>query len=326
MKKLKTYFKYLEPNDYVNQIFIFLITFLVVINHSKIQGWLFILLLNLTLSFLTAYFTIVYEKSQRDSEKTGNILKIIRFWYPIFTILFFFKEIYIIMIVLTPVLNDSLLISIDRMIFGIDPTVFLSEYSNPYLTEFLQIVYSLFYLMPVFYAMELYLWKRYDELKFATFLVLTGFYLSFFGYLILPAIGPRFTLYSFENLNNEIPGLFLTNTLRDLINIGESIYPGDIRNPELVAQRDAFPSGHTIVISLITYCSFRLKSKSFRFYLPYSLLMIFSTVYLRYHYVIDLIAGIGISVITILLGEYFYKDKLKNNGIKFHRKSNNLSR
>ncbi len=326
MKIIKTYLKYLEANDYVNQIFIFLITFLVVLNHSKIQGWFFILLLNFTLLFLTAYFTIVYEKSQRTSGKASNILKIIRFWYPIFTILFFFKEIYIIMIVLTPILNDSLLISIDRMIFGKDPTVFLSEYSNPYLTEFLQIVYTLFYLMPFFYAMELYLWKRYDELKFATFLVLTGFYLSFFGYLILPAIGPRFTLHSFANLNNDIPGLFLTNTLRDLINIGESIYPGDIRNPELIAQRDAFPSGHTIVISLITYCSFRLKSKSFRFYLPYSLLMIFSTVYLRYHYVIDLITGIGISAITILLGEYFYKDKLKNSVIKSHLKPNNLFR
>lgn len=326
MKILKTYFKYLEANDYVNQIFIFLISFLVLINHSKIQGWIFILLLNFTLLFFTAYFTIVYERSQRTSGNASNILKIIRFWYPIFTILFFFKEIYIIMIVLTPVLNDSLLISIDRIIFGTDPTVFLSAYTNPYITEFLQIIYILFYLMPVFYAMELYLWKRYDEFKYATFLVLTGFYLSFFGYLILPAIGPRFTLHSFENLNNEIPGLFITNILRDIINIGESIYPGDIRNPELVAQRDAFPSGHTIVISLITYCSFRLKSKSFRFYLPYSLLMIFSTVYLRYHYVIDLIAGIGISAITILLGEIIYKNKLKNSVIKFHRRLNNHSR
>jgi len=42
------------------------------------------------------------------------------------------------------------------------------------------------------------------------------------------------------------------------------------------------------------------------------MLMIFSTVYLRYHYVIDLIAGIGISVLTIIPGEFFFRHKLKN--------------
>ena len=314
MKKLFSYLKYLEANDYVNQIFIAVITFLVVLNHSKIENWFLIVLLNLSLLLATGYIAIIYEKANNAQLKTGNIIKILRYWYPLFTILFFFKEIYVIMIVLTPVLNDELLINIDRMIFGFDPTVFLSGYSNPLLTEFLQIIYIMFYLMPVIYALELYIWKRYDELKYAIFLVLTGFYLSFFGYLILPAIGPRFTLHSFAALNNELPGLFLTNTLRDIINIGESIYPGDILNPESVAQRDAFPSGHTIVIVLITYCSFRLKSKSFRFYFPYSILMLFSTVYLRYHYVIDLIAGIGISIITIILGEYFFKGKLRNIG------------
>ncbi len=312
MKKLFSYLKYQEANDYVNQLFIAAITFLVIINHSKIESWYLIVLLNITLSLTTGYITIIYEIKHKSHEKTSGILRILRFWYPVFTILFFFKEIYVIMIILTPVLNDTILINIDRKIFGLDPTVYLFRFSNPLLTEFLQIIYILFYLMPVIYALELYLWKRYDELKYATFLILTGFYLSFFGYLILPAIGPRFTLHSFSELNNELPGLFLTNTLRDIINFGESIYPPDIKNPEVVAQRDAFPSGHTIIITLITYCSFRLKSKSFRFYLPYSMLMIFSTVYLRYHYVIDLIAGIGISVLTIIPGEFFFRHKLKN--------------
>jgi len=318
------YLRFLSANDIVNQFFIFVMTVLVVLNHSKIDKWVFVILLNISLSFITGYVTIVYEYSKRNSLRENKLLKIIRYWYPVFTILFFFKEIYVIMMVLTPVLNDSILINIDRIIFSSDPTVFLFQFSNPVLTEFLQIVYILFYLMPVIYALELYIWRRYEELKYASFLVLTGFYLSFFGYLILPAIGPRFTLHNFGNLNNELPGLSLTNTLRDIINFGESIYPGDIKNPELIAQRDAFPSGHTIIITLITYCSYRLKSKSFRFYLPYSLLMIFSTVYLRYHYVIDLIAGIGISAITIILGEYFYKEKLRNNEIKFRQKPNNL--
>jgi membrane-associated phospholipid phosphatase len=110
-------------------------------------------------------------------------------------------------------------------------------------------------------------------------------------------------------LNQELPGVLLTNILRDIINFGESI-PKGITNPEYVAQRDAFPSGHTIIILLITYLSHKIRSKSFYFYLPYSVLMIFSTIYLRYHYVIDLIAGVFIATITVYIANLIYKRKL----------------
>jgi membrane-associated phospholipid phosphatase len=158
------------------------------------------------------------------------------------------------------------------------------------------------------YALELFLWHRYKEMKYATFVIFLGFYLSFIGYLILPAIGPRFQLHNFYNLNNELPGFFLTNFLRDVINFGESI-PKDVLNAAVIAQRDAFPSGHTIIIVIIVYLSKKTKSNSFYFYLPYSILLIFSTIYLRYHYVIDIIGGVLISFITILIANFIYKKK-----------------
>lgn len=208
------------------------------------------------------------------------------------------------------VLHDEYLIQIDRWIFGTDPASYLSNYLNPYLTEFLQLIYGLFYLMPIIYAMELYLWHRYEELKYAIFVVFFAFYLSFIGYLLVPAIGPRFTLHDFLSLQSELPGIFFADKIRYLIDLGESI-PANISNPEKFAQRDAFPSGHTIIIILITYLSHKIKSKSFYFYLPYSILLIFSTVYLRYHYVIDLIAAIPFAVITILIANKIYKNKIK---------------
>lgn len=203
---------------------------------------------------------------------------------------------------------DHLLIEADRWIFSVNPTQYLMKYSSPLLTEILQIIYSLFYLMPVIYGLELYLWKRYREFKYAMFVIFFGFYLSFLIYMILPAIGPRFTLHNFQEQNTELPGLLFTDILRDVINFGESI-PSDIPNPESHAQRDAFPSGHTIIILLITFLSCKLKSNSRFFYIPYSVLMIFSTIYLQYHYVVDIIAGIMITIFTILVTNIFYKEK-----------------
>ena len=212
------------------------------------------------------------------------------------------------MVSLTPNIHDDLLIRIDYLIFGFNPTIELFKIANPYFTEFLQIIYISFYILPVVYALELFLWHRYEEMKYATFVIFLGFYLSFIGYLILPAVGPRFQLHNFYNLNNELPGILLTNILRDVINLGESITK-DVLNAAAIAQRDAFPSGHTIIILIIVYLSKKTKSNSFYFYLPYSILLIFSTIYLRYHYVIDIIGGVLISFITILIANFIYKKK-----------------
>jgi membrane-associated phospholipid phosphatase len=215
---------------------------------------------------------------------------------------------------LTPVIHDDLLIKIDFLIFGFNPTMVLKSISHPLITEFLQIIYALFYMMPVIFALELFLWHRYQELKFVTLVILFGFYLSFIGYLVLPAIGPRFILHDFYNLNNDLPGLWFTNFLRDLVNLGESI-PKNTQNVELFAQRDAFPSGHTIIILLIVYLSRKIKSNSFYFYFPYSILMIFATIYLRYHYVVDLIGGLAFAILTILISNKLFSIKWKKDTV-----------
>ena len=306
--RIKNQFEYLGLPDWLNQMFIFLLSVIVIFYSGEFDNWHFILLINFLMSLSIILIINRYEKKSQDGLKTLPLLRFIRYWYPVIFILFFFKEIYWIMFYLKTNYYDHLLIEADRWIFSVNPTQYLMKYSSPLLTEILQIIYSLFYLMPVIYGLELYLWKRYREFKYAMFVIFFGFYLSFLIYMILPAIGPRFTLHNFQEQNTELPGLLFTDILRDVINFGESI-PSDIPNPESHAQRDAFPSGHTIIILLITFLSCKLKSNSRFFYIPYSVLMIFSTIYLQYHYVVDIIAGIMITIFTILVTNIFYKEK-----------------
>ncbi|MEO8665144.1 MAG: phosphatase PAP2 family protein [Ignavibacteria bacterium] len=309
IKFIKVNIKYLEIPDVTNQIFLILLAVisLIVINSSPER--FLIPLINIGLCLSIIYFVSHYEKKPESIKTHRSFSRFLRFWYPGFMILVCFKEIYLIMISLGHGLYDSELIRIDQWIFGVNPTEFLSRYSNPFAVEFFQIIYGAFYAMLVIYGMELYLWHRYEELKYAIFVVFFGFYLSFLGYVLVPAIGPRFTLHNFQNMNLELPGIFLAEKIRYLIDIGESI-PGKVPNPQDFAQRDAFPSGHTILMTLITYLSHKIRSKSFYFYLPYTILMVFSTVYLRYHYVIDLIAAVPIVLITIFVANKLYGDKI----------------
>lgn len=320
IKSIKSNFRYLEIPDITNQIFLILVSVISLIFVDKLPERFLIPLLNIILIILITYFVSHYEKKTEEDKRKRSLTRFLRFWYPAFMILFCFKEIYVIMISTHNVLYDEYLINIDRWIFGGNPTDFLKHYLNPYAVELFQIIYGLFYLMPVIYAMELYLWHRYEELKYAIFVVFFGFYLSFIGYLIIPAIGPRFTIHDFQNIANELPGIYFAEKIRFLIDLGESI-PANIPNPEQYAQRDAFPSGHTIIIILITYLSHKIKSKSFYFYLPFSILLIFSTVYLRYHYVIDLIAGIPIVLITIFTANKIYEDRIDWDAINAGKKN-----
>lgn len=309
IKNFKKNVRYLEIPDVTNQIFLILlgITGLIFID-GPVR--FFIPLINIILCLLIVYFVSHYEKKPHPKNRERSLSRFLRFWYPGFMILICFKEIYWIMISTHNVLYDEYLIRVDRWLFGTDPAVFLSSFINSYAVEFLQIAYGFFYIMPLIYAMELYFWHRYEELKYAFFVIFFGFYLSFIGYLLVPAIGPRFTLFDFQNLNLEMPGIFLADNIRYIIDLGESI-PANVPNPQDFAQRDAFPSGHTLIVILITYLSHKIKSNSFYFYLPYSIILIFSTVYLRYHYVVDLIAAIPLALFTIFVANKLYKEELK---------------
>lgn len=310
IEDFKKRFSLLAIPDIANIIFLLLLSFLGIIFFYKVPGWYYILLINSVLIILITYLVSEYEKGNKKEKSLGRFL---RYWYIFFMIVFCFKEIYVFMIFLTPNVYDLLLIKWDNAIFfGHNPNLALNNIQNPWVTEFLQLVYISFYVMPLLHAIELYVLHRYDELKYGMFVIFLGFYLSFIGYLILPAIGPRFTLFDFTKTNTELPGIYMTNLIRSIIDLGESI-PHDVADPQNYAQRDAFPSGHTLVILLITYLSRKVRSRSIYFYLPYCILMLISTVYLRYHYVVDLIASGILALITVFVANLIYKKK----GIKF---------
>jgi membrane-associated phospholipid phosphatase len=228
-----------------------------------------------------------------------KILRILHYLYLIPLVLLTFKEVYFLIRPLRPNDYDQLLIDIDRWLFGTDPTVFLHQFSHPVITEILQIVYGMFYFLPIILGIALLRKRKIVETDFAIFTVIYGFFLSYLGYFALPAIGPRFTLHDFQNENIEMPGLLITNFLRDVTNTVESIPPGT-PNPESIVQRDVFPSGHTMITLVVIYLSIKLKSRSRFFLVPVGSMLVFATVYLRYHYVIDLIGGLAFMIFCVV--------------------------
>lgn len=309
------YSKFLSPTDLVVILFFSLLTVLNIIFSSKIEYWAVIIVFNILLILL-----ILLLAKKAGLSKHAFWVNL-HYYYVIPLIFITFKEIYVIISSIHSVDYDSLLISADHFIFGLNPTVFLYQFANPILTEILQIAYGTFFFLPIILAIEFHRTKEYDKFHFIIFSVVLGFFLSYLGYLIFPAVGPRFTLHDFDMTNIELPGLFLTNFLREIVNAGESIPSGTI-NPIAVVQRDVFPSGHTQMTLIVMYLSVKLKSKNKLFFLIDGTLLIIATVYLRYHYVVDLIGGLVFMILTMFIGKKLFNWwQLRNNKPTFEYKS-----
>ena len=301
-------FRYLRSADVVTAGFLFFLCAIELIFAQRLTAFLFYIPLNAVLIF---FIIAAGKKLSTQGEKKYLSLSIAYDWYLIPTILFIYTQASSIAHPIHGKDFDALLIGIDRYLFGTDPTAWAYRFAHPLITEILQIAYSSYYLFFIFLFYELYRKKMMREFEAGSFLVVYGFYLSYIGYLLVPAIGPRFTLHDFNAINKELPGLFLTPYLREIINSGGGVIPGS--DPSIFVHRDAFPSGHTQMTLTAMYVAFINKTTIRWGLMVVGSLLIISTIYMRYHYGIDVIAGILFFFFTVWSGNKLHSYWIKNS-------------
>ncbi len=281
----------LRTLDKLNILGMCAIAVVAMIFHARVEHYAVIILSNILLS--VGLVLLMNAISRKDDA----VLRFIATWYTLPLIFITFKELYLMVHPINPHDLDYLLIRIDRMIFGTDPTAVLDKIATPGLTEFLQICYASFYFLWIILGVDLLRSGNRKGFLFFFFALMYGFYLSYAGYLLVPAIGPRFTLYDFAKLDRQLPGLYLTPVLRHIINSGESIT--NVAKAAMLAQRDCFPSGHTEMTVITIAMAMKYRAKSAMVIMPLGTGLIFATVYMRYHYGVDVIAGALFSVFVL---------------------------
>jgi membrane-associated phospholipid phosphatase len=183
---------------------------------------------------------------------------------------------------------DARLIAVDHAIFGVHPTVWLERLISPTLSTLLPFAYISYYFIPLLLGSVLISKGKSEEFEEVLFGILLCFYLSYVCYLLVPAIGPRFTLSRLQTADLQISPFI--QSIHDALNSLEK------------NKTDAFPSGHTAISLLCLYYAWKEREKRlFAVLIPVVTGLIISTVYLRYHYVIDVIAGIALTGLTIAL-------------------------
>jgi membrane-associated phospholipid phosphatase len=185
---------------------------------------------------------------------------------------------------------DAQLEAWDSRILGPEAQAALYALPLPaWLTDVLTLAYSTFFLNAIVMVVALAS-RRDPHLRRVTSTVILTFLVSYAGYFVVPAYGPRATVAQ-ERYATLPPGV-VGETLRDLLDHWEK------------TKTDAFPSGHTMVTLAVLFCLRRRLRPLYNWLLPVGALLIAATILLTYHYVVDVIAAVPLTFLCLLAAHW----------------------
>jgi membrane-associated phospholipid phosphatase len=179
--------------------------------------------------------------------------------------------------------------ALDREMFGVQPTVWAERFITPARTEAMQFLYLNFFWIAPSMSLLLLARRRWAEFRTVTLGVIVCFYLGYVLYVVFPAAPPRLVLvYEFKRSLAGHPSLFSILSARAF-----ELLPVD--------SRAAFPSLHAAVSLVVLIYAWRHLRAWFWIVLPFVLGLWTSTIYLRHHYTVDVLAGWILAPVAVAL-------------------------
>jgi hypothetical protein len=195
----------------------------------------------------------------------------------------------------SPWTDDARIYAFDMHVFGFEPSVVLDRFVEPATTEWFAFFYFLYFLILSVHMLPMVYWQRDTRLlgRFATGLLLI-FCTGHVVYMLVPGFGPYW--YLAGTFRHELQGGTFWRLVREAVEAGG-------------AQKDIFPSLHTAVPTYFAIFSFRhRKVVPFKYWWPVIAFLatqiIIATMFLRWHYLIDVVAGVALATLSALFGQH----------------------
>jgi len=245
----------------------------------------------LTRYALMAAGVLIVVAVVRKEDRLPSAARVLVNFYPIAFVPILYESLGPLIVAARPVARDDLLIAADRWLFGTDVTVWLQRFLRPALTDLFFVAYLTYYFIAI--ALGGVLWRRNPPAARRFIFTLTVAYVvSYAGYFALPALGPRSALAASHTV--ELATTPLSRAISSTLDELEK------------TKFDVFPSGHTMIAVVVMIVAFQRARDAFWWLLPIALCLVISTVYCRYHYVVDVIAGTLLATVTVPVGDGLY--------------------
>lgn len=238
----------------------------------------------------------------------NKVVGFFRAFYPMMLYTAFYRETELLNRLFVADCLDPWFIRLEERVFGLQPSLLFMEWlPQRWVAEVFYGAYFSYYLMIIGVGIALFLRGR-DQFAHYLTVVSLLFYVCYFTYILLPVCGPRVFYEDFAGLNlpPEIRSMGAAHPFPETVQAG--VFPSIIFliYRHLEAAGAAFPSSHVAVAICTAWFSF-LYLKRIRYLHAFvTLLLCISTVYCRYHYVVDVLAGALTAAVIIPLAHAFY--------------------
>ena len=183
--------------------------------------------------------------------------------------------------------RDAQLAALDQKWFGFQASVALQRWIRPWLTSWMEFAYAFHLLNIPIVACFLYLRRSHVRFREMMCGLIVVSFLGLVGYLLVPAVGPLYFL-------------------RDRYSVA-LLQPVEAFNRQMQfldfarIRRDVFPSLHVGISFVVWLFAYRNSRRLFWCLAPFIVSLWISTVYLRYHYLVDCLAGLVLAPISCWL-------------------------
>jgi membrane-associated phospholipid phosphatase len=188
---------------------------------------------------------------------------------------------------------DAQLYALDLQVFGFEPALWLERYNQRHIVEWFSFFYYSYFWIDLFYLVTV-IWLMKPSRLTTTFAI--GTVIVFcggqLGYMAVPGYGPISFLA--DKYHAPVNGGFFWGLVWETYAAGS-------------AMKDIFPSLHTAIPVWFTFFAFHAAKTDRRWRWAawitafFAANIIVSTMLLRWHYAIDVVAGLAFSTATGLL-------------------------
>ncbi len=189
---------------------------------------------------------------------------------------------------------DGDLFAFDMRVFHVEPSLAWDRFVTPVTTEWFAFFYFGYFFLLALHVFPMMLAAK-DVFRLSHFAM--GIFIVFctghLVYMVVPGYGPY--RYLAGNLQHELSGGVFWGWVKATVSAGG-------------AQKDIFPSLHTATPTFFALFSFRhRRAAPFKYTWPVVAFcasqIICATMFLRWHYLIDILAGITLATTALVLGE-----------------------
>ena len=217
----------------------------------------------------------------RRWQPTKGLLAFVRVGYPSLMMPAMYSELATLNQFVASSYYDRTVIAWDEALFGGQPSMFLSEVLPwvPF-SEVIHLGYFAYYAIMPAAIFGAYFASGREGMHRTVFTLMATFFTCYATFILFPVAGPR---YEFERIGGAIADGTLYGLVHQVLETGSS-------------KGTAFPSSHVAASVAIVLAVWREDPRWFWILLVPTILLSFGTVYGRFHYAIDALAGLAYGI------------------------------